>query len=432
MPATSTNLVTSKFFQVMERFFPFETRTEVVVATSGGPDSLALCLLLNKWVTANNGKLISLTVDHFLRQESTAEAVKVNQWLTSRGIEHHILPWIGHKPTTDIQNKARAARYHLLEKWCEQHYILHLFFAHHADDQEETILQRLLHGSGPLGLQGMKECTYHTFGRILRPLLSFSKQELIDYLACENQDYFLDPSNKNLQFERVKARALLPQIHNLTTTHFPLRQTARKCQDLAEIAFTSMTEFFLKAVHISKLGFLRIAKKPFLELELPLQMLIVSQGVQAIGGSPYPFSSKQLNTVFQKIHNNQNATIGGCFIILKSTYILIVREVRALPHATIIKNNQTAWDNRFIINIPNHLIGSCIIPQAFIHSQIHRRSPELPQYIQKTLPVLQQPDGNILPLPTSEQGISWRLRLKNKLLPPINIVPGSLNMLGLL
>lgn len=432
MLSTSTNLVISKFFQEMGRFSPFEEQPKVVVATSGGPDSLALCLLLNKWTATNKGKLISLTVDHLLRKESTAEAIKVNQWLTSQGIEHHILPWTGSKPTTDVQNKARAARYQLLEKWCEQHHALHLFFAHHAGDQEETILQRLLHGSGPMGLQGMKECTYHSFGRILRPLLSFSKQELIDYLEQENQDYFLDPSNENPQFERVKVRSLLPQLHRLTTTPFPLAQTAQKCGDFVEIAFAAVTEFFLKAVNLSELGFLKIAKKTFLELELPLQALALSQGLQAIGGSPYPFSSKQLNVALQKIHNNQNTTIGGCLIVLKSTHILIVREVRALAPSVKIQDNQTAWDNRFIINVPDHLIGSHIVPQAFISKQYHMPLPELPEYIQKTLPVLQQPDGTILPLLAPKQGISWRLRLKNKLLPSINIVPTSLNMLGLL
>lgn len=432
MPSTSTNLVISRFFQEMGRFSPFESQPEVVVATSGGPDSLALCLLLNKWIATNQGKLISLTVDHLLRKESTNEAIKVNQWLTNRGIEHHILSWEGNKPTTDIQNKARAARYQLLEQWCKQHHILHLFLAHHADDQEETILQRLLHGSGPLGLQGMKECTYHPFGRILRPLLSFSKQELIDYLDQEKQDYFLDPSNKNAQFGRVKARTILPQLHKITTTPRPFIQTAQKCGDFVEIAFSAMTEFFLNAASLSQFGFLEIAKKPFFELALPLQALVLSQGVQAIGGNPYPFSFKQLNIVFQKIYNNQNTTIGGCLIILKSNHILIVREARALAGSVIIQGNQTLWDNRFLLSVPNHFIGSHIIPQAFIAKKHRMFLPELPEYIQKTLPLLQQQDGTIFPIPTPEQGITWQLSFKNKLLPPINIVPCSLNMLGLL
>lgn len=416
----------------MERFPSFENQPKIVVATSGGPDSLALCLLLSKWTARNKGKLIALTVDHLLRKESTAEALKVNQWLTTRGIEHHILPWTGSKPTADIQNKARTARYHILEQWCEQHHILHLFLAHHADDQEETILQRLLHGSGPLGLQGMKECTYHPFGRVLRPLLCFSKQELVDYLEHEGQEYFLDPSNKNLQFERVKARSLLPQLHNLTTTPYPLAQTAKKCGDFVEIAFSALADFFLQAVHLSEFGFLKIARKAFGELDFPLQSLALSQCLQAIGANPYPFSAKQLGGILQKIHNHQNTTIGGCLVVIKSAHILIVREVRALPLPVIIQKNQIWWDNRFIVNMPSCFIGSQIIPQAFVQKQHHMSLPGLPEYIQKTLPLLMLQDSTVIPIPNLEQGISWKVRLKNKLLPPINIVPDSLNMLGLL
>ena len=182
MPLTSTNLVLRQFFHSMDQFFPFEAQPTIAVATSGGPDSLALCLLLNQWIIQKNGKLVALTVDHHLRSDSTAEAKQVNQWLTSCGIEHHTLSWNDEKPTADVQNKARMARHQHLEKWCETHHILHLFFAHHQEDQEETILQRLLHASGPIGLQGMQACTYRSFGRLLRPLLSFSKQQLINFL----------------------------------------------------------------------------------------------------------------------------------------------------------------------------------------------------------------------------------------------------------
>lgn len=415
----------------MHRFLPFESRPKLAIAISGGPDSLSLCLLLNQWAAKNGGKLIALTVDHLLRKESTTEALKVNQWLTARGIEHHILPWTGNKPTTDIQNQARTARYHLLEQWCAQHHILHLFLAHHADDQEETILQRLLHGSGPLGLQGMKECTYHSFGRILRPLLAFSKQELVNYLEQENQDYFLDPSNQNPQFERVKARSFLPQLHKFTTTPYPLTQTAKKCSDFVEIAFSTLTEFFLHAVHLSEAGFLSITKKSFLELELPLQCLVLSQGLQSIGGSPYPFAAKQLDGILQKIHRHQNTTIGGCLIVTKTSHILIVREMRALPPSITIQENQLWWDHRFIINVPSSFIGGQIAPQAFMpKSPIPL--PKLPTYIQKTMPLLALQDGTVLSIPNSLHGISCKLRFKNKLLPSINIVHASLNMLGLL
>lgn len=417
MPLTSTDLVLHRFFQSMDQFFPFENQPTVAVAISGGPDSLALCLLLNQWVNQKNGKLISLTVDHRLRPDSTLEAQQVNQWLTNYGIEHHILSWIDEKPTTDIQNKARIARHQRLEKWCEEHHILHLFLAHHQEDQEETILQRLLHASGPTGLQGMQACTYRPFGRLLRPLLSFSKQQLITFLNEQKQPYFSDPSNLNTSFERVKVRAILPQLEKLTTTPFPFSQVGLKCRDFAEIAHTALTDSFLKSVTLSPHGFLKLQKDYFLTLPVPLQTLILSHCLQAIGGSIYPFSAKQLGGIMEKMKNHQNTTLGGCYIMLKSSEIWIIREERSLPKSTDILQNKLHWDNRFLIEVPDFLVGAKIIPYASLPVDWKVKNDDIPNCILKTLPFFQQTDGTTLSLFTATHRISWRLMLKNKLLP---------------
>jgi tRNA(Ile)-lysidine synthase len=417
MPLTSTNLVLRQFFHSMDQFFPFEAQPTIAVATSGGPDSLALCLLLNQWIIQKNGKLVALTVDHHLRSDSTAEAKQVNQWLTSCGIEHHTLSWNDEKPTADVQNKARMARHQHLEKWCETHHILHLFFAHHQEDQEETILQRLLHASGPIGLQGMQACTYRSFGRLLRPLLSFSKQQLITFLNEQQQSYICDPSNLNTSFERVKLRTLLPQLTNLTTTPLPLSQVGLKCHDFAEIAHEAVTKFFLRSITLNPLGFLILQKDSFLSLSIPLQTLTLSHCLQAIGGNIYPFSSKQLSSLIEKIRNHKNTTLGGCFIIIKSSQIYVIREERAISKSTDIPQNKFCWDNRFLIEIPDYLLGGKVIPYCELPIDYKIKKDDVPNYILKTLPFFQQPDGTISSLFSKEYSISWRLVLKNKLLP---------------
>lgn len=416
MLLTSTDLVLRQFFQSMDHFFPFENQPTIAVATSGGPDSLALCLMLNQWVNKNNGKLISLTVDHRLRPDSTLEAQQVNQWLTNYGIEHHILSWIDEKPTTDIQNKARIARHQCLEKWCEEHCILHLFLAHHQEDQEETILQRLLHASGPTGLQGMQACTYRPFGRLLRPLLSFSKQQLITFLNKQKQPYFSDPSNLNTSFERVKIRSILPQLDTLTTTPFPFSQVGLKCHDFSEIAHMAMTNFFLKSTTLSPYGFLKFQKDCFLPLPIPLQTLILSHYLQAIGGSIYPFSIKQLAGIIEKIKNHKNTTLGGCRIILKASEIWVIREERAIPKNTHILQNKIHWDNRFLIDVPDFFVGAKIVLYSDLPIDFNVKIDNIPNYILRTLPFFQQPNGTTHSLFTKTPRISWRLMLKNKLL----------------
>src|SRR5712671_4814835 len=98
----------------------FEARPLIAVAVSGGPDSLALTILVDRWVRERGGQLAALTVDHRLRSESAEEARILVDWLTLRGIAHHVLVWTGPKPASGIQEAARAARYRLLAGWCRE------------------------------------------------------------------------------------------------------------------------------------------------------------------------------------------------------------------------------------------------------------------------------------------------------------------------
>ncbi|MGE5269322.1 MAG: tRNA lysidine(34) synthetase, partial [Thiohalocapsa sp.] len=104
----------------------FEARPLVAVATSGGPDSMALALLADRWARHLGGRATALTVDHGLRPESGAEAAIVAGWLTTHGIAAEILRWDGMKPATGVQEAAREARYRLLAEWCRVHGVLHL------------------------------------------------------------------------------------------------------------------------------------------------------------------------------------------------------------------------------------------------------------------------------------------------------------------
>jgi len=167
------------FALAMEGFAPFEARPAIAVAVSGGPDSLALLLLTDRWVRERGGAAIALTVDHGLRPDSASEAALVGAWVKSRGIAHQVLSWTGDKPLTGIQAAARRARYRLLTEACAARGILHLAFAHHADDQAETVLFRKERGSGPAGLAGMAASRSLGAVRMIRPLLGWPKSALV-------------------------------------------------------------------------------------------------------------------------------------------------------------------------------------------------------------------------------------------------------------
>src|SRR6266513_193352 len=184
----------------------FEARPFITVAVSGGPDSLALAILADRWARRHGGRLVALTVDHRLRPESAEEARTVGGWLAARGIAHHILVWADPKPATGIQEAARAARYRLLAGWCREQGCLHLLTAHHREDQAETHLIRRRAGSGVDGLAGMATVREMAGLRLVRPLLQVPKARLVALVAAEHQPFLSDPSNQDPAFERSRLR----------------------------------------------------------------------------------------------------------------------------------------------------------------------------------------------------------------------------------
>ena len=202
----SLPLTEAEFAALMDAVGGFEARPRVAIAVSGGPDSMALMLLADRWARQSGGEAWGLTVDHGLRPESAAEAGIVAGWLAGRGIRHETLLWEDEKPTGGIQEAARDARYRLLSEWCRAHACLHLLTAHHREDQAETHLIRRRAGSGIDGLAGMSAVRELPHCRLARPLLAVPRARLAALLAAEGQPFLQDPSNLDPAFERARLR----------------------------------------------------------------------------------------------------------------------------------------------------------------------------------------------------------------------------------
>jgi tRNA(Ile)-lysidine synthase len=175
----------------------------IMLAVSGGPDSLAM-LLLAREVAADH--IVAATVDHKLRPEAADEAAFVGDLCSKMGVRHVALS-PPQKISGNIQSTARMARYALLETAADEHQCAWIATAHHGDDQLETILMRLARGSGLDGLSAIRPRN----GRIIRPLLGFSKSELEKICADAEIEPVRDPSNDNADFDRVAMRQWLAQ-----------------------------------------------------------------------------------------------------------------------------------------------------------------------------------------------------------------------------
>ena len=213
MPAAEPDTAETNFgaAELKDLFNGLAGTPAVAIAVSGGSDSTALLHLVREW-RSNEGahvRLVSLTVDHGLRAGSAQEAAKVAADCARWGIAHHTLHWMGEKPQTGIQAKAREARYDLLTRWCRAHGFAVLLTAHTADDQAETVLMRSRRTQTPASLAGIWPERDWNGTKVMRPLLSVRRQALRQFLAMRGIGWSEDPSNTNERFERVRVRRIL-------------------------------------------------------------------------------------------------------------------------------------------------------------------------------------------------------------------------------
>lgn len=178
----------------------------LALAVSGGPDSLALLLLAN---AAFPGAIEAATVDHGLRRASAVEALHVEDICRRLGCPHSMLDVRVPDGPAGLQAEARRARYAALTGWAEARGIATLATAHHADDQAETLLMRLQRGSGVAGLSGIRPARPEGALVLIRPLLGWTKSELVHLVATAGIEAVEDPSNHDPRFDRAVMRRFL-------------------------------------------------------------------------------------------------------------------------------------------------------------------------------------------------------------------------------
>lgn len=213
----------------------------VLVAVSGGPDSVALLLLAHATL---GDRCHAATVDHQLRAESAAEAAWVGELCAARGIAHRTLtgsmPERVHR-SGNLSQRAREFRIRLLLDHARVSGGSHVATAHHADDQLETVVMRLNRGSGLSGLSGIRR-SIGQGDRIVRPLLGWRHDDLAALVRMCGIDPVADPSNVDDRYDRARLRKALAQADWLDP--LSASQSARFLADAEEALAWSVEELF--------------------------------------------------------------------------------------------------------------------------------------------------------------------------------------------
>ncbi|MDB5561083.1 MAG: tilS [Hyphomicrobiales bacterium] len=390
-------------------FAPFLGHQSLGLAVSGGPDSLALMLLVARWrqQLAQPPAIFVYTVDHALRQEAAGEAAMVVREAERLGLPARALRWDGEKPMTGVSEAARQARYRLMSQAMAEDGVEVLVTAHHRDDQAETILMRLAHGSGLHGLQGMSAEAEVEGVRLLRPLLGIAPEVLRAVVNAEGVSAAQDPSNHDEDYERVRWRRMLPRLAELGLTSSRLGQFGQRVQQ----ADTAL-EFYAAAaiadgVRFDPLGAVAMQWQWFLDLPEAVGTRVLATLMAAAGGEQRPRALGIVETAYAALAASDGDGIGrtalGCVFRRKADTIWLVREPgrKAFPEMRLAPQAAATWDHRFVIG--NRSTDLLTIAPA---SQWTREGAETllghavvaPAEAIRTAPLITGPNGAILAL----------------------------------
>ncbi len=337
----------AEFAVLMAAFEPFESQPRIAVAVSGGPDSMALALLAAAWAKARGGRAVALTVDHGLRRASRAEAARVTTWLKRRGIAHHVLRWRGPKPSANIQAVARRARYALLDAWCRRHGCLHLLLAHQRDDQAETVLLRLVRGSGAFGLAAMPAVHETASARHLRPLLGVDRRALEATLRAINQAWITDPSNRNLAFARVRLRNSAGILQREGASPGRIAATAAHLARARTAIERQVANCLAGAVTLFPEGYATLDRRMLMREDAEIALRALAAVLTTVAGSDVAPRYESLAALWGELRRQpsmKGRTLAGCRLVPWSGDILVVRELAAIGRGP---QQRRSWDGRF-------------------------------------------------------------------------------------
>ncbi|MEQ1695152.1 MAG: tRNA lysidine(34) synthetase TilS [Hyphomicrobiaceae bacterium] len=380
-PAPLTNAETATLFADLVRF-PL-----VVLAVSGGPDSLALLHLYARWRASipNPPATLVLTVDHALRLPSAAEAQFVATQAAHLNLPHETLIWSGPKPAHGLSAAARVARYGLLKERLAREPATPraLLTAHTQDDQAETLLMRLARGSGLEGLAAMQHARPldgHT--TLIRPFLTIAKARLEASLLALGQTWITDPTNANLIFERPRLRQSEHIRASAGLTNANLALTASRlsrANDALDAATGALASSAL--THTPGLT-VTIDRPAFDAAPLEIRIRLLSRALNTCGGiHPAPQLSEVERLAARLTNSNTATTLGGCLVIAHDHAVLIAREPgrTGLPRLDLAPGQSALWDARFQVALSARAPGPCTV-RALTPDEwtALRRLPEIP------------------------------------------------------
>ena len=327
----------------------------VLVAVSGGPDSVVLLDVLEQLKAAFSLDLVVAHFDHGLRPYDDERETR---FVASLAVSKNF-PFVTQKALSlpgksgmSLEEEARDRRYEFLDHAKKTHGAQKIALGHTLDDQAETVIMRLLRGSGPAGLSGIPPVRNHD---ILRPLIEVTRREIEEYIARRNLSHITDPSNLEKNHLRNRIRLdLLPQLK----TYQPriveiLGQTAGIMRDETRWMETEAEEWIKGHVAVFKTGMPSVPVKAFGELAAALQNQVIRQLIKRVQGGLRRINVRHIEAIKGLVQGRPQASLDlPNNVFVKKTYnTLIFGKTREKQDLKGIKGFQYVLDGPGVFNL---------------------------------------------------------------------------------
>lgn len=319
----------------------------VVVALSGGGDSVALLHLAADWAKTNDRRLLALTVDHGLHPDSADWTARAGSAARALGADWQGLVWSGDKPQTGLPAAARLARHRLIADAARQAGASVILIAHTADDRDEGEVMRA-QGSTLGRLRDWSTSPVWPEGRglmLLRPLLEVRRQALRDWLTARGADWIEDPANADLRYARPRARTALAA--GATPPDRVPTDNASGGQG----------------------GGVLSVSDDIISLSRDVDARALSAALVCAGGGDRPPRGDRLATVLSRLAAGETftVTLSGARLQANGAAVTVTREPgefrrTALPPLPLSPGVEVVWDGRWSLTAPQP--GWSVVPAA--------------------------------------------------------------------
>ncbi len=309
---------------------------KIIVGVSGGPDSVALLHVMNRLKYELGIQLHIAHYNHCMRKSSDADKSFVERLAAKLNISCTIGTWKDYNDNFkygSLEEAARQARFDFFIKLALKQKASAVALGHNADDQAETILMRILRGTGAFGIRGMLPDRKINNVRFIRPMLQVSRCDIERYLKDNNISFRIDPTNKQLKFFRNKIRhKLLPLIE--AEYNSGIKAVLSNLADVTAADYDYIEQqaekAFLKIVWCKKKEGVDIDLNRFMRKHIALRRMILRMAIEYVKGDIRRIDLKHMKEIEEMIINRPVNSIvnlpAGISVVKVSKYIVNIRQ----------------------------------------------------------------------------------------------------------